>query len=201
MRHTLSGARSKPNSVIWWGGQVLDAADQRRTVEPMAFDVAEALDSELSQYKHVDGLIEHVRRAVGADPAAEISQQVLIRAWVTRQSEAVFAVYALTDAAFVVAEMARSGETLSVWVDAYRIARVAEIVANGERIVTVEIDADVSRIVLEHEAVGAPPGEGDGYIERSNGVGRVIPASYEIRGEAGDAQLAWFSLQLRRNSR
>lgn len=165
----------------------------------MAFDIAGDLDRGISAYSHVPGLVEHIKRAVGADPGGEILGQVGIRAFILRPEENVFAAYILTQDAFVVAEMSREGSTLAVWMDLSRISRVAEIVHEGRRTLTVEIDGDMRRTDFEAETAsqtenGASQGRG---ILR----GRTIPASYEIAAPAEEGELAWFALQIRRINR
>ncbi len=153
----------------------------------------------LEQYGHVGGLVEHIRSACGGESGAPIAGQTRILAYLMRQTEEVFSLYILTEVAFVVAEMARSGETLAVWLDSTRISRIAEIVAAGERIVTVEIDADIRRVDLRSSEAGEE--RNGGFLAEGRVEGRVIPAAYELRGPVEERELSWFAMQLRRQTR
>lgn len=164
----------------------------------MSLDRARDLDTALQSYAHVEGLIAHVRNACGADPDAEISGQVRVRAFVVRAEDEVFSTFVLCDDGFVVAEMNRSGETLAVWIDSPRIRRVVELRSGGEVTLTIELDADASRITLESEEMGGARGDAEGYVARQSSRGTVWPAVYEIRGPVTDPELSWMARQLRR---
>jgi hypothetical protein len=115
-------------------------------------------------------------------------------------TDAVFSTYAITDTGFVLAEMATNGDTLSVWVPLDRIRRVVETRLSGNVALTIEIDADVARLVLETEETGGARGDAEGYFARTQGRGTVIPAMYEIFGDVNDTNLAWFGRVLRRSA-
>lgn len=164
----------------------------------MSIDRARDLDAALQTYAHVDGLVAHIRSACGADPAMGLDGQVHVRAFVIRTGEAVFSTYVLCGDGFVVAEMNRTGETLSVWIDGPRISRVAELRGGGEVVLTIEIDGDVRRLVLDGEEIGSAAGDVEGYVSKQTILGRLIPAVYEIRGSIDDVELSWMGRQLRR---
>jgi hypothetical protein len=165
----------------------------------MSIDMAADLDTALERYAHVPGLVEHIRGACGGEPGAGIAGQAYILAYLIRQTDEVFSVYVLTERSFIVAEMARSGETLAVWLDSQRISRIAEVVAGGERIVTVEIDGDIRRI--EARMVEAGETKDGGTVMEGRFEGRIVPAAYELRGAIEERELAWFTMQLRRQDR
>jgi hypothetical protein len=162
----------------------------------MQYDIAADFENELAQYAHVDGLIEHIRGACGGEREASLVGQKPILAYLLRQSETVFSAYALTETGFIIAEMSSTGATLAVWIDRGRISRVYEIAENNEVVLGIEIDADVRRT----ETTGRERGEGEEnmYTVETASSGRIIPASYEIRGTRNDRALTWFALQLRR---
>lgn len=162
----------------------------------MQYDLANDFENELAQYANVDGLVAHIRGACGAEREAGLSGQTQILAYLLRQSDAVFSAYVLTESGFVVAEMSSTGATLAVWIDRERISRVYEIAENDEVVLGIEIDADVRRV----ETTGRERGDGgeNMYAVETASSGRIIPASYEIRGTRDDRALVWFALQLRR---
>lgn len=166
---------------------------------PMSIDLAGELEASLAQYGHVGGLLEHVRNACGGETGASLEGQIQVLAYLLRQTDEVFSVYALTEASFVVAEMTRSGETLAVWVDSTRIARIAEVVAQGERVLSVELDADIRRI--ETRGQEASESREGGSFSESRLEGRLVPAAYELRGPVEERELSWFAMQLRRQAR
>jgi hypothetical protein len=166
----------------------------------MSLDLARDLDSALAQYANVPGLAEHVRSACGADPGANIHEQRVVYAYVLRMTDIVFSTYVITDTGFVLAEMATNGDTLSVWVPLDRIRRVVETRIGENVTLTVEIDADVARVVLESEETGGARGDDEGYIARSQARGNIIPAMYEITGDVNDTNLVWFGRVLRHSA-
>lgn len=165
----------------------------------MQYDLAEDFERELSAYSHVPGLIEHVRGACGAEQGASLVGQQPIAAYLIRQTDAVFSAYVLTGTSFVVAEMSASGATLAVWIDQSRIARIYEIVDGGERLVGIEIEADARRIEISERGRGEE--ETGRWASEASSTGRVVPASYELRGKVEERSLTWFALQLRRLGR
>lgn len=177
---------------------MLAGSGRRGTVRSMSLDRSRDLEAALAPYAHVAGLIEHIRSACGADPASALAGQIVVRGYSLVVGEAVFSVYVLTSDGFVVAEMGRDGTTLAVFVEHFRIARVAELCTAETRTVVVEIDADNRRVVLDGEERGGANGAGEEYLAIHAISGNVIPASYEIRAGVDDVELAWLARQLRR---
>lgn len=167
------------------------------TVGGMPYDLAADLERELEQYAHVDGLVGHIREACGGEGGASLEGQRDIHAYLIRQNENVFSVYALCENGFVVAEMSSGGATLAVWIDLSRVSRIYDISENEERVVGIEVDADSKRIETSGRERGADGAEG--WASETVGTSRIIPASYELRGKKDDRSLAWFALRLRQN--
>lgn len=165
----------------------------------MQYDLADDFENELAQYAHVAGLVGHIRGACGAEREASLSGQTPIMAYLLRQTDSVFSAYVLTETGFIVAEMSSTGATLAVWIDRGRVSRVYEVAENDDIVLGIEIDADVRRT----ETTGRERGEGEAnmYAVETASSGRIIPASYEIRGTRDDRALTWFALQLRRPTR
>jgi hypothetical protein len=164
----------------------------------MSLDRARDLETALAPYAHAAGLVEHIRGSCGADPSSSLDGQVAVRGYSIVVSETVFSVYVLTADGFVVAEMGSDGTTLAVFVEHFRIARVAELCTADTRTVIVEIDGDNRRVVLNGEERGGTNGAGEEYLAIHAITGSIIPASYEIRAGRDDAELIWLARQLRR---
>jgi hypothetical protein len=161
-----------------------------------AVDLAGLLETDLATYAHVPGLVELVRRGVGADDGASLVGQLWVSGYVLQPRDDVFACYVAVPAGLAVVEMNLEGATLTVWVPRSRIARVVELRAGDETRVTVELDADQRRIVLDSESLGS---RDDAGAVRHLGriAGGLTPAVYEIVGAVDDVRLAGLARVLR----
>jgi hypothetical protein len=143
-----------------------------------------ALEADLSLFSHSAWFASGVRDALGGDPAEPLGAGSGLVYHLLRAGGDVLACYLLTTSGFILHECTSTGDSLTVAVPAWRLARVETARRGAETTMTVEIDADRRGVRLDQDATGA--------------AGVISPAVYVISGSGseGDA-VAAFAAELR----
>jgi hypothetical protein len=167
------------------GGTVTAMSDPGAVPEAEMPSAEAALEADLSLFSQTPAFARGVRDALGAsDPEDPLGVGSGLVYHLLRGDGQVLACYLLTASGFLMHEWSRSGDSLTVAVPAWRLARVETRRSGEDVVLTIEIDADRRGVRFDV----------DGDVR----VGTVTPAFYVVNGHGveGDA-VAAFGAEMR----
>ena len=138
------------------------------------------LFKELSAVTSSDVIAKGLASALGVDYSFSLDEsKVSVEGFFLRPTEAILSIYLLTTGKFVLFEVTKEGDMLTIALPISRIRRVTESFVAGRRQLVVEIAADRSTVVLE--------ADGNSMDELGNPVaitsGIIRSSGYELVAE------------------
>jgi|LauGreDrversion4_1035100.scaffolds.fasta_scaffold08936_5 hypothetical protein len=154
------------------------------------------LFKELSVVTSSDVIAKGLASALGVEYGFSLDEsKVSVEGFFLRPTETILSIYILTTGKFVLYEVTKEGDMLTIALPISRIRRVTESFVGGRRQLVVEIAADRSTVVLE--ADGNSMDELGNPIAVTSGIIRASGYELIAENEEENSKLLAFAISLR----
>lgn len=155
------------------------------------------LFKDLAQITNSDLIAKSLANALGVDYKDAVDPtKVLVVGYFLRFTDSILSIYILTEGKFLLFEVTKEGDMLTIALPINRIRRVTESFVAGKRQVVVEIAAD--RATLSLEAGGSALDQFGNTVSLTSGVIRASGYELLALNEDENNRLAYFATALRK---